>query len=526
MKLVWNYLSNPFVVNTIFLVIILYLVYKYIKEEKYNDANSYTPDLIATLGIIGTFFGITIGLLNFDSDPDRMEASVPLLLNGMKTAFITSLIGLGMSSWLKGFQSQKIRVIEKNKKSVEDLLEELIKITRKSSNSNIESVMQELKETTIDSNNKMEKFVSSLENNIKTIFSSGQGSLIEQFKLLREDLISSQKNYQSQMSQVIEGNKSIAVEIAKGNKALIDNFISFREDMAKAFTEEFTQALTKSIEDLNNQLQEQLGENFKNAVNKLVDWQEHYIKTIEISTKLLDTTAHSIQNIDISFNNIADRSETLIKVGEKLEPTIDGLLLKQSELSNGLMSFANVSDEFKEKVQVVVENTIKMSDVIENSSIKTLDLLNNTISGFSNIGEEFSAYTTEIANNFNDKILDFNSSVEETLKTAIERSENHSKLMTSVAQAQVDNMKEVNENLANQYSESIDLVSINLKETFENADKAMIDSIGKIEATMENSLENFAGMLEKVSEKFVDDYLPLTDKLKEILQISNKTMEN
>ena len=98
--------------------------------------------------------------------------------------------------------------------------------------------------------------------------------------------------------------------------------------------------------------------------------------------------------------------------------------------------------------------------------------------------------------------------------------------MTSVAQAQVDNMKEVNENLANQYSESIDLVSINLKETFENADKAMIDSIGKIEATMENSLENFAGMLEKVSEKFVDDYLPLTDKLKEILQISNKTMEN
>ena len=361
---------------------------------------------------------------------------------------------------------------------------------------------------------------------IKTIFSSGQGSLIEQFKLLREDLISSQKNYQSQMSQVIEGNKSIAVEITKGNKALIDNFISFREDMAKAFTEEFTQALTKSIEDLNNQLQEQLGENFKNAVNKLVDWQEHYIETIKTSTKLLETTAYSVQNIDISFNNIADRSETLVRVGEKLEPTIDGLFLKQSELSNGLMSFSKVSDEFKEKVQVMLENTTKISDVIENNSTRTLDLLNNTILEFSKIGNEFSSYTTEIANNFNDKILDFNSSVEETLKTAIERSENHSKLMTSVAQAQVDNMKEVNENLANQYSESIDLVSINLKETFENADKAMIDSIGKIEATMENSLENFAGMLEKVSEKFVDDYLPLTDKLKEILQISNKTMEN
>ena len=156
MKLVLNYLSSPIIINILFALIMGVLIVRYFIKKRSYDANSYTPDLIATLGIIGTFLGITIGLLNFD--PKQMEESVPLLLNGMKTAFITSLMGLGLSSWLKSDQSQKIRVIENNKKSVEDLLEELIKITRKSSNSNVESVMQELKETTIDSNNKMEKF--------------------------------------------------------------------------------------------------------------------------------------------------------------------------------------------------------------------------------------------------------------------------------------------------------------------------------------------------------------------------------
>lgn len=50
------------------------------------------PSLVSTLGVLGTFFGITIGLLNFDSYD--LNASIPLLLSGLKTAFFTSLAGM------------------------------------------------------------------------------------------------------------------------------------------------------------------------------------------------------------------------------------------------------------------------------------------------------------------------------------------------------------------------------------------------------------------------------------------------
>lgn len=53
------------------------------------------PSIISTLGVLGTFLGITKGLLAFDAfDLDR---SIPLLLNGLRTAFFTSLTGISCS---------------------------------------------------------------------------------------------------------------------------------------------------------------------------------------------------------------------------------------------------------------------------------------------------------------------------------------------------------------------------------------------------------------------------------------------
>lgn len=43
-------------------------------------------------GVLGTFIGITWGLIDFDSE--NLDASVPSLLNGLKFAFLTSIFGM------------------------------------------------------------------------------------------------------------------------------------------------------------------------------------------------------------------------------------------------------------------------------------------------------------------------------------------------------------------------------------------------------------------------------------------------
>lgn len=49
---------------------------------------------LVSLGVLGTFIGVFIGLYQFDFN--AIEASMPGLLEGLKTAFVTSIIGLSL----------------------------------------------------------------------------------------------------------------------------------------------------------------------------------------------------------------------------------------------------------------------------------------------------------------------------------------------------------------------------------------------------------------------------------------------
>lgn len=50
------------------------------------------PSAVSTLGVLGTFLGITMGLLCFNTQD--LSTSIPQLLDGLKTAFFTSLAGM------------------------------------------------------------------------------------------------------------------------------------------------------------------------------------------------------------------------------------------------------------------------------------------------------------------------------------------------------------------------------------------------------------------------------------------------
>ena len=100
----WIWLA---VIAIVFFVCLL-LVIKYKKSDKLlanRRVVEYFPTFVSTLGVLGTFYGITIGLLAFDTSD--LDKSIPGLLNGLKTAFFTSLAGMIGSMILSAFISKK-----------------------------------------------------------------------------------------------------------------------------------------------------------------------------------------------------------------------------------------------------------------------------------------------------------------------------------------------------------------------------------------------------------------------------------
>ena len=69
---------------------IVVLLSPFILKRKFGKG--HIASLSITIGIFGTFFGVFIGLLNFN--PEDITASIPKLINGLQTAFVTSIAGL------------------------------------------------------------------------------------------------------------------------------------------------------------------------------------------------------------------------------------------------------------------------------------------------------------------------------------------------------------------------------------------------------------------------------------------------
>lgn len=81
-------------------VIIVYLICAAYVKTKKDDGDlekkrrwiEQLPSLVSTCGVLGTFLGITIGLIGFDTKD--IAGSIPTLLGGLSTAFFTSLAGM------------------------------------------------------------------------------------------------------------------------------------------------------------------------------------------------------------------------------------------------------------------------------------------------------------------------------------------------------------------------------------------------------------------------------------------------
>ena len=86
----------PITLTSILLVLLLWVFL----HVTYNERTlEFGPAILTTTGIFFTFFGIAIGLKEFDVS--NIQASVPALLGGLKTAFWASVFGVGGALTLK-----------------------------------------------------------------------------------------------------------------------------------------------------------------------------------------------------------------------------------------------------------------------------------------------------------------------------------------------------------------------------------------------------------------------------------------
>ncbi len=286
------------------------------------------------------------------------------------------------------------------------------------------------------------------------------------------------------------------------NSELILAFKEFSNYMLEENSKAFIEALNKTIRDFNINLVETFGSNFKQlneAVAKLLDWQEHYKDTIELTTENQKTIFNSFRNIEIELDNFNQKTKGINTVVSELSLATKEALEQNYRLNDSLEVIAQLDNRVKE----LLPNFMKINSNL-NDNLKTFSEETNKIT------DELKDFTSNLGSSLDKSKNQVNKLLEDTIKsfsTTIEKSEENNK---EIVRSTSEKIKALNDELDKSIKEKINKIDNFLKEQVQKTDNALKDNLNDI-----------IKMLGNISEKFAEDYEPLANKLREIVQLPN-----
>lgn len=413
---------------------LVFSIYYLIKPNNKNgNGNPYyyesIPQVFPTIGILGTFIGIAYGLYSFNVH--NIESSIPALLDGLKSAFYASIIGIICSILFSKIIENKKWNEEKEKLSTETTainnLIELVSELRKDFKDNfiyIDEFNNEIKPANIirDIYNESEKqtkalksFTTDLAININASFEANlsnqvQNGLIPELLKIGKEI----ENLGNKLNDpTTEMTKNVVQDLKLAITSMVEELKSSMSGSTKSELENLTTLLSQAGGSLNDfpakllNMTENLNENFR-GLQDIVQ---------QISKQTLSQSEHST---DQMRKQVEEMSEILkLKVGD-LQLGQEVLITKQSEnlqISDKLLNAFNTSIEKMNGLSVEVSQTISKFSEIKGELITTSSQLRNSAENVNLSSSKFQEGQLKFANHSNDFLNNNNIVIDEIQKS-------------------------------------------------------------------------------------------------------------
>ena len=379
------------------------------------------PGVFTSLGVLGTFSGILFGLLGFDASD--LDKSIPILLGGMQTAFITSVIGLLCSLvfsriskmvWYssdddKGDMSSEIGVLRsilntlqsdsaQNNENNQSLIQEIKSLTQSiigSGDESLNSQLLKLRSTFRDSQDdtikELRGLSKSTEENLSALKKIDQGlngdgetSLLNQVLRMREE--------QNEHAKANKSNFEFIVDAMKANSDLLTKkFDEFAELMAKNNTEALVEVMKAATEEFNAQMsaiiERLVQENFdelNRSVERMNTWQqENKTMITQLTDQFKDTvsqfriTAEELDKVEKNTSALIDDNGIFAQMIKELNE----VLIEDTKLLESSKVLSDSSASLQEASQAVKDSSNELNNWVEkqNSFNESYTLLMNRL---------------------------------------------------------------------------------------------------------------------------------------------------
>lgn len=445
---------------------------------------SIVPNTLATLGVLGTFTGILLGLLDFRVDD--IDASIPKLLGGLTVAFSTSIAGMSsamlfriLDALLPSRRRRGAATID----DLRDLLRDIHEHNRKE-RSAIGSVIEAIK---LEMEKQTDTNATALLDLRKSISSESDTSLVTQMQKLRNTL-------------------------QDGQNDLLKEFRQFSTHMTENTNKAIVEALERVIRDFNERITAQFGDNFKQlneAVGKLLEWQEKYRTYLETTEQRIEIASTALESSGKTMEAVSEHSAAIPAAIALLTPPLIALNEQSRTLATHLEAVGGLRDRALEAFPVIESNIVKLTGDLGGHVDKAILTTNETLERQQVATETLTTSFSKLSEQSDRAHEAFTAEFSKTLAKMSEESATafagHSALIER-------SLKEVEQNVTEAW-----------KKTEQSIDRRMEQLDEEMQKELERCLASMGSKLASLSGKFVEDYEPLTDRLREIVQIAART---
>ena len=367
------------------------------------SAHKINPRLLDTaagtlvgLGLLGTFLGLTLGIKDFDSSSTQnIQKSIQLLLSGMGTAFITSLVGMLLSmiysfcdKYWRNRLSKHLHVLTKkldslyyiDDRTLDDLNEQALA-------KSIASTMKEVVE------HEMRSVVNALNEKLTYNNESGEATTIA--NAIREIL----KENQEQSKALKSFSTDLAIELNNGFDEVLSRQMQQKILPLMENVDATTKAIVEHIDQMASQVSSPATDMIQTVVDELKNSMSEMMKEFSSglsgsATNELETLAHQLGTAAQSMadfpNNMAHISSTLQVMIEEVKNTVSEISHTSANANSTAMQ--QMQEQITFATSAISAAIAEVKDVMSGISQSSQEQSNQMVSKLADAAEKMGTF--------------------------------------------------------------------------------------------------------------------------------------
>lgn len=342
-----------------------------IEKRRYVEQR---PSVVSTLGVLFTFLGITIGLCYFNTQD--INASIPKLLDGLKTAFFTSLTGMigslilnkRVDTYYDELDTKEKKEFEKNKVTdielAAGLVVKAVESMSQQSKSDSESIRRAIEGMVKENTQYQSKCLDFYE---KTINNQNGNSI-----KIENGFKSIESKTDELLSVLHKEVDDIEKKMTETNKLLTSKFDEFSELLKKSNTEALVEVMGRVTDEFQKQMNELIGrlvkENFEklnSSVQQLNTWQLENKEMVGSLVAQYKEMATQFSETGTTLDKVAEGTKLLVSDGGKLQAIVGALndvMVNDEKFVQITSNMSTTAELAKENMEIFNESTNKLND--------------------------------------------------------------------------------------------------------------------------------------------------------------------